>query len=130
MAGVTIGIAVLVGLSELALVHVAVAKTGAIVLRCFLIGTIALVVVALARSAIFAALFDSLVETSVQGGLTQMGRATEIAVTIFVATEAVPVIVVVTVPAISVAPVITLGVKSVFESFTEVTAVEFAVAET
>src|SRR6185436_4180827 len=132
MAGVAIRIAVLVRLTEVALVHLAVAETRTIVLRCFLVGTLALVAIVLTRPAIVAALFDALAKTSVQSGLTQLERAAEVAVTILVATEAILVTVVVAVmvsvaiPTISIAPSITFGVISVFERFTEVAAVEFA----
>jgi hypothetical protein len=78
---------VLVCLSEVASEHFAVAETGTIVLRCFLVGTMALLVIAIVRSAIFAALFDAFAETGVQSGLTQLERATEVAVTILVATR-------------------------------------------
>jgi hypothetical protein len=79
------------------------------------------------RSAIFAALFDALAETGVQSGLTQLERATEVAVTILVATEAIliTVVVVVAIPTISVAACMIFGVISVLERFTEVATVEF-----
>jgi hypothetical protein len=80
---------VLVCLSEVASEHFAVAETGTIVLRCFLVGTMALVAIALARPAVFAALFDALGETGVQSGLTLVERTAEVAVTILVATEAI-----------------------------------------
>src|ERR1044071_3538868 len=132
VAGVTVGVAVFVCLTEVALKHFAAAETGTIVLRCFLVGTLALVAIVVAFPAIFAALFDTFTKTSVQSGLTQLERATEVAVTILVATEAIliTVVVVVAIPTISVAPSITFGVISVFEGFTEVAAVEFTVAET
>ena len=118
-------------LTEVALKHFAVAKSGTIVLRCFLVGTLALVAIALARPAIFAALFDTLAETSVQSGLTQLERAAEVAITILVATEAILItVIVVAIPTISVAACRIFGPISVFESFTEVAAVEFTVAET
>ena len=126
----------LVCLTEVALKHFAVSETGTIVLCGFLVGTLALVAIAVACAAIFAALFDALAETSVQSGLTQLERAPEVAVTILVAAEAILVTVVVAVTVsvailtISIAPSITFGVISVFERFTEVAAVEFTVAET
>jgi hypothetical protein len=64
--------------------------------------------------------------------LTQLERATEVA--ILVAPEAILVTVVVAVsvaiPTISIAASITFGVISVFERFTEVAAIKFTVAET
>src|ERR1043166_10340066 len=72
-------------LTEVAPKHLAVAETGAIVLRCFLVGTLALVAIVVVFPAIFAALFDTFTETGVQSCLTQMGRAPEVAVTIVVA---------------------------------------------
>ena len=84
VAGVTIGVAVFVCLTEVALKHFAVSETGAIVLRCFLVGTPALVAIVIAFPAIFAALFDTFTETGVQSGLTQLERAAEIAITILV----------------------------------------------
>jgi hypothetical protein len=53
---------VFVCLTEVALKHFAVAETGAIVLRCFLVGTLALVAIVVAFPAIFAALFDTFTE--------------------------------------------------------------------
>ena len=55
-----------------------------------------------------------------------MKRATEVAVTVLVATEAILITVVVAIPAISVAPGITFGVISAFEGFTEIAAIELA----
>ena len=121
----------LVSLTEVALVYFAVAESGSLVLRCFLVGTLALVAIALARPAIFAALFDTLAETGVESGLSQLERATEVAVTILVATDPILItVVVVSIPTISVATYITFGLISIFERFTEVAAVEFAVTKT
>src|SRR5678815_2909112 len=112
-------------LTEVALVHFAIAETGTIVLRRLLVSTLALIAISIARPAIFAALFDALAKTSVQSGLTQMERAAVVAVTIIVATEAILITVVLAIPTISVAPGITFGVVSVFERFTKVATVEF-----
>src|ERR1043165_1089547 len=123
-------------LTEVALKNLAVAETGAIVLRGFLVCTLALVAIVVVFPAIFAALFDTFTKTSVRSGLTQLERAPEVAVTILVAAEAILVTVVVavavsiTILTMSIAPSITFGVISVFERFTEVPAVEFTVAET
>ena len=57
-------------LTKVALKHFAVAKTGTVVLRCFLVGTLAQVAIVVAFPAIFAALFDTFTETGVQSGLT------------------------------------------------------------
>src|SRR6185436_7621201 len=130
VAGVTVGVAVFVCLTEVALKHLAVSETGTIILRGFLIGTLALVTIVVACTTIFAALFDALSETSIQSGLTQVERASEVAVTILVAAEAILVTVVIAILTMSIAPSITFGVISVFERFTEVAAVEFTVAET
>ena len=62
----------LVCLTEVALKYFAVSETGTIVLRGFLVGTLALVAIVVACAAIFAALFDALAETSVQSSLTQL----------------------------------------------------------
>ena len=59
VAGIAILVAVFVCLTEVALKHFAVAETGTIVLRCFLVGTLALVAIVAAFPAIFAALFDA-----------------------------------------------------------------------
>ena len=88
--------------------------------------------VSIARPTIFAALFDTLVETSIQSGLTQLERATVVAVIVVVPTSAIapiPVTIVVAIPTISVVCGITFRVISVFERFTEVAAIEFAIAE-
>src|SRR6185503_4352950 len=95
VAGVTVGVAVFVCLTEVALKHLAVSETRTIVLRCFLVGTLALVAVVVAFPAIFPALFNAFAETGVQSGLTQVERASEVAVTILVAVDAILVTVVV-----------------------------------
>ena len=72
----------LVRLTEVLPEYLAVSETRAVILCSFLVGTMALVAISVASPAIFAALFDALVETGVQSGLTQLERATEVAVTI------------------------------------------------
>jgi hypothetical protein len=59
-------------------------------------------------------LFDALSETSVQSGLAQLERTSEVAVTILVAAEAIliTVVIVVAIPTISVAACITFVVTT------------------
>jgi hypothetical protein len=100
--------AVLVCLSEVASEHFAVADARTIVLRCFLVGTMALVPIALVPSAIFAALFDALAETGVRSGSTELRRAAIVTVTIPVATTSILISIVAAVTVVSV----TIGLDS------------------
>ena len=79
---------------------------------CFLVGTLALVAVSVARPAIFAAFLDAFVMAGIQSGSTQLRRAAILTVTIPVATTSVLISIVAAVTVLSVMIVWTLRLGS------------------
>src|SRR6266446_4249096 len=137
---VAIGVAVLKTFAVIPAVQLAVTEPRVIVLRSLLIGAKIPKVCLPASPPVIATFLDPFVVSRIQRGLPKIERTTVVAVTIPVAATAILVtVVVVVVVAVTVAVEVAivlrelnpkLGVVSAFECPTEVSAIQFAIAET